>query len=91
MLVELHERVAVPDGITLLGFNDPHETPEGIESVIVTVPENPFMPTNVIVELEEAPGDTVVGEVAAIVKSWKLKIAVTGWIMLPLVPVIVRT
>lgn len=88
---ELHDNVAVPDTETLLGFKEPHETPDGIESASVTALENPFMPTNVIVEVDEEPGVTVEGEVAVIVKSWKLKIAVVGWIMLPLVPVIMRT
>ena len=91
MLVELQDNVAVPDTETLLGLGELHETPDGIVSVILTALEYPFMPTNVIVEIDEDPGATVEGEVAAIVKSSKLKIAVTGWIMLPLVPVITST
>jgi hypothetical protein len=91
VLAELHDSVVVPDPETLLRLNEPHETPDGIESIIVIVPENPLMGLNVIVELDEDPGATVEGEVAMTVKSWKLKIAVIGWIMLPLVPVITST
>ena len=90
-MVELHDSVAVPDTETLLGLGELHETPEGIESVIVTAFEYPFMPASVIVEVDEEPGATVVGEVATIVKSWKLKITVVEWTMLPLVPVITST
>ena len=53
--------------MTLLGLIEPHETPDGIESVIVTVPEKPFMPSKVIVETDEDPGATVEGEVAVTV------------------------
>jgi hypothetical protein len=40
------------------------------------VPANPFTAVRVIVEVDEDPGATVVGEVATTLKSWKLKIAV---------------
>ena len=78
MLLELHDKVAVavPDPWRVAGLGEPHDSPVGTLSVIVIVPEKLFTLVRVIVELEDDPGDTVEGEVAAIRKSWKLKVAV---------------
>jgi hypothetical protein len=65
------------------------KSPEGGELLdSKTVPVKPFRAVTVMVDTaEEATGDT--GEVAAIVKSTKLKAAVVAWDREPLVPVIV--
>ena len=78
MLLELHDKVAVavPDPWRVAGLGEPHDSPVGTLSVMVIVAENPFTLVRVIVELEDGPGDTVGGELAAIRKSWKLKVAV---------------
>jgi hypothetical protein len=58
-------------------------------SVRVTVPVNPLTAATVIVDDAAVP--TVVdGEVAAIVKSVTMKVAVVECASVPLVPVIVR-
>jgi hypothetical protein len=44
----------------------------------------------VIVEVAEEPAFTAAGEVAAMVKSTKLNVAVAVWTRVPLVPVMVR-
>jgi hypothetical protein len=58
-------------------------------SVKLTVPVNPFTAVTVIVEVAEVPAWTAAGEVADIVKSVTLKVAVAEWERVPLVPVIV--
>jgi len=74
-VVEEQLKVAVPEPVTLAGLKDPQVKPEGIVSVKVTVPVNPF--TAVMVIVEEAEVFTVVeGEVAAIVKSVTMNVAV---------------
>jgi len=60
-------------------------------SVSDTVPVNPFTAATVIVEVAETPALTAAGEVAAIVKSVTVKVAVVEWVKVPLVPVIVTT
>ena len=44
----------------------------------------------VMVEVAEVPAATAAGEVAAIVKSVTVKVAVVEWVSVPLEPVIVR-
>jgi hypothetical protein len=88
--VEEHERVAVPEPVTLLGVIDPHVSPAGTVSVRVTLPANPFCPVTVIVEEIDDP-TVPEGEVAAIVKSTTVNVAVAEWVMEPLAPVTVRT
>lgn len=48
-------------------------SPEGTVSVRLTTPANPFRAVTVIVELADDPAGTEAGEVALMVKSWKLK------------------
>jgi hypothetical protein len=58
-------------------------------SVRLTVPVNPLRAATVIVELAEVPAVTAAGEVAVMLKSLTVKVAVVLWVIVPLVPVIV--
>lgn len=87
-LLELQERVAVPEFVTLLGVIAPHVSPTGTVSVNVTVPVNPLSAFTVIVEVRVAPVGPV-GDVAVTVKSVTVKVAVAERDRVPLVPVIV--
>ena len=69
-------RVAVPEPTKLAGVIAPQVSPAGTMSVKLTVPAKPFTAAIVIVEVAEDPTVTVVGELALIVKSTKLKLAV---------------
>jgi hypothetical protein len=88
--VELHASVAVPELVILFGVIAPQVRLAGTVSVSATVPVNPFTADTVIVEVAEVPAWTAAGEVAAIVKSLTVKVAVAEWDSVPLVPVIVR-
>lgn len=74
----------------LPGVTAPQVRPAGTVSVRVTTPAKPFSPVTVIVDVPDA-GRVAVGEVAAIVKSTKLKVALVDFVMAGevLVPVIV--
>ncbi len=77
-LAELQDRVAVAgDGgkVTLLGVKAPQVRPAGRASVKPTVAANPLRAVTVIVEVAEVPA-VAEGEVAAIAKSTKVKVAV---------------
>ena len=88
-IVELQDNVAVPEFVTLLGVMAPQVRFAGTVSVRVTVPVNPFTAATVIVDDAAVP--TVVdGEVAVIVKSVTVNVAVAEWDNVPLVPVTVR-
>ena len=73
----LHDTVAVPEPVRLLGVIEPQTRPEGIVSVKLTVPVNLLRPVTVIVDVPEVPALTTT-ELAAIVKSrnWKRTVAV---------------
>ncbi len=88
--VVLQVSVAVPDPVTLPGVIAPHVRPAGTVSVRVTTPAKPFRAVTVIVEVAEL-GSATAGEVAAIVKSTKLNVAVAVWTRDPEVPVTVST
>jgi hypothetical protein len=77
-VVELQDTVAVAGkgGITLSGVIAPQVRPAGTVSVRATVPAKPFRAPTVIVDVAEEPALTAAGEVAAIVKSTKVKVAV---------------
>lgn len=75
-MVELHASVAVPDPTTLPGAIAPQVRLAGTVSVRVTVPVKPLTAATVIVEVALVPACTAAGEVAAIVKSWTVKVAV---------------
>ncbi len=92
-LVELQDRVAVAgEGgrVTLAGLIAVQVSPAGSGvSDRDTVPEKPFTAVTVIVEVAEEPVGTDAGDVAAIVKSTNVNVAVAMWLKEPLVPVIV--
>lgn len=71
----LQESVAVPELVTLVGEIAPQVKPVGTVSVRLTVPVNPFTAVTVIVD-EAAVLTVVEGEVAAIVKSVTVNVAV---------------
>jgi len=77
--------------VTLVGVIAPQVRLAGTVSVSETVPLNPLMAVTVIVEVAETPALTAAGEVAVILKSMTLKVAVVLWVSVPLVPVIVTT
>ncbi len=76
VVVELHDTVAVPDPVTLVGVIAPQVRPVAGVSVKLTTPANPLSAVTVMVEVAEDPALTATGEDAAIVKSTKLKVAV---------------
>ena len=88
--MELHATVAVPEFVTLVGVIAPQVRFVGTVSVRLTVPVKPLTAATVIVEVAEVPAWTAAGEVADIVKSLTVKVAVVEWLRVPLVPVIVR-
>ena len=89
-IVELHATVAVPELVTLDGVMAPQVKLAGTVSVKVMVPVKPLTADTVIVDVAETATVTAAGEVAAIVKSVTVKVAVVEWLRAPLVPVIVR-
>jgi len=74
--VELHDTVAVPELVTLRGLIAPQVRFAGTVSVRLTVPVKPLTAVTVIVEVAEVPTVTAAGDVAAIVKSLTVKVAV---------------
>ena len=88
-MVELQATVAVPELVTLVGEIVPQVRFAGTVSVKDTVPVKPFTAATVIVEVAEVPAWTAAGEVAVIVKSVTVKVAVVECTRVPLVPVTV--
>ena len=88
--MELHATVAVPEFVMFSGVIAPQVRLAGTVSVKVTVPVKPLTADTVIVDVAGTPTVTAAGEVAAIVKSVTVKVAVVEWLRVPLVPVIVR-
>ncbi len=88
--MELHDTVAVPEPVTLRGLIAPQVKLAGTVSVRLTVPANPLTADTVIVEVADTPALTAAGEVADIVRSVTVKVAVVECDRVPLVPVIVR-
>jgi hypothetical protein len=74
-IVELHETVAVPELVTLVGEIAPQVRLAGTVSVRLTVPVKPLRAVTVIVELAEVPAVTAAGEVAVMLKSVTVKVA----------------
>ncbi len=74
--MELHETVAVPELVTLVGVIAPQVKFAGTVSVRLTVPVKPLTAATVIVEVAEVPTVTAAGEVATMVKSVTVKVAV---------------
>lgn len=75
--------------VILLGVMAPQVKLVGTVSVNATVPVKPLTAPTVIVEVAEVPTVTAAGDVAAIVKSVTVKVAVAEWLRVPLVPVTV--
>jgi hypothetical protein len=75
-VLELQVSVAVPEFVMVLGVIAPQVRPAGTVSVRLTVPAKPFTAVTVIVEVSEPPTGTEAGEVAAIVKSVTVNVAV---------------
>jgi hypothetical protein len=88
-MVELHATVAVPELVTLVGAIAPQVRLAGTVSVRETVPVNPLTAATVIVDVADVPAWTAAGEVAEIVKSVTMNVAVVECARVPLVPVIV--
>src|SRR5712692_1998735 len=86
-VVELQARVEVPDPVILLGLNEPQVKPEGTVATRATVPEKPFTALTVMVDVAEEPGATVSGEVALVVKSCNMKLAIAVGVRLAVFPV----
>ena len=74
--VALHETVAVPEPVTLLGVMLPQLRPEGMVPVRLTTPTKWFTAATVTVEVAELPALTGDGDVAEIVKSRNWNVAV---------------
>ena len=66
----------MPELVTLLGVIAPQVRLAGTVSVRLTIPVNPLRAVTVIVELAEVPTVTAAGDVAAIVKSVTVNVAV---------------
>ena len=77
--------------MTVRGVIAPQVRLAGTVSVRLTVPVNPLTAVTVIVEVAEVPTVTAAGDVAAIVKSVTVNVAVVECESVPLVPVIVTT
>ena len=89
---ELHDTVAVPEPVRLLGVIAPQLSPAGTLSVRATMPVNPLLGVSVSVDVFVEPAFMDVGEVAAIVKlggAPNVNEAVVEWLSDPLVPLIV--
>ncbi len=82
--------MAVPELVTLVGVIAPQVRFAGTVSVRLTVPVNPFSAAIVIVEVAEVPTVTAAGDVAVMLKSRTVNVAVVECDKVPLVPVIVR-
>ena len=70
------ETVAVPDPVMVFGVIAPQVSPAAGTSVRVAVPVKPFKAASVIVDVADWPTFTAAGDVADIVKSTKLNVAV---------------
>ena len=75
-MVELQATVAVPELVTLVGVMAPQVRLAGTVSVRLTVPVNPLSAVTVIVEVADTAALTAAGEVAAMLKSLTVNVAV---------------
>ncbi len=85
--VEVAE-ILVGDKIMLLGLASAL-IPDGPDTDIETVPEKPFKPLTVIVEVTEDPARIEIDVLVATLKSTTLTATTTEWVSEPLVPVTV--
>jgi hypothetical protein len=84
--LELHETVALPGAVRLLGEIEAHLRPDGTVSVRVTVPLNPLREFTVIDEVAGIVASTGPGVVAVMLKSVMVIVAVALWDRVPLAP-----
>jgi hypothetical protein len=86
VVAKVHERVEVPEPVTLVGLR----VHAALLAVRLTTPANPLTAVTVIVEVPAwlTLTATLVG-LAAIVKSWTVKVTVAVAVVAPLVPVTV--
>jgi hypothetical protein len=84
--LELHETVAVPGAVKLLGEIEAQLRPDGTVSVRVTVPLNPLRELTVIDEVAGIVASTGPGVVAVMLKSVIVIVAVALWDRVPLAP-----
>ena len=68
-MAEVHETVALPEPVMLVGEMVPHMRPVGTVSVRPTTPAKWFSEVTVMVEVADTPTRTAAGEFAEIVKS----------------------
>lgn len=85
--VALHDTVAEPEPVMLVGLNDPQDRPEAGVMLNVTVPVNPLTAATETVEVADWPALIAAGDVAEMVKSWNRRTTVAEWDREPLVPV----
>ncbi len=74
--MELQDTVAVPELVTLRGLIAPQVRLAGTVSVRLTVPAKPFSAETVMVEVAEVPAVTAAGDVAVMLKSVTVNVAV---------------
>jgi hypothetical protein len=74
--VELQLTVAVPEFVTLAGVIAPQVSPDGTVSVRETVPVKPLTAATVMLATPEVVASKAGGEVAVIVKSVTVNVAV---------------
>jgi hypothetical protein len=90
---EVQDTVAVPEPVMLPGVIVPQLRFNGAMSAREIVPANPLRAVMVIVEVADWPVLTATGEDAAMLKSWKVKLALAEWGPggdVPFVPVMIR-
>ena len=85
--VALHETVAVPDPVMVVGLIVPQARPDGALSVRETMPLKRLADVMVIVDVAEDPALRGAGEDADVLKSQNWKSVVVEWTNWPLVPV----
>jgi len=86
----VHDSVAFPELVMLPGSRPLHARPAGTSALRVTVPLKPFSVVRETIDDVEDHGETFAGELALIVKSWKLNVAIAVRVREPFVPQIVR-
>src|SRR2546425_3044383 len=77
--------------VTLLGVMAPHSDIRPKNGFSVTVPVKPFSAVTVMVDVADLPEPALIGggELAAMLKSVKVNVAVALWATVPLVTVMV--
>ena len=66
----------MPEPVTLVGLIAPQVSPDGTVSVRLTTPVNPLIAVTVIVEVADVLMTTAAGDVAEMVKSVIVNVAV---------------